>query len=87
MREVSRAYARENQLSSADGVLVIGVQRGYSGAVAGLAGGDVITKIKDAPVDSLAVVQEAEAVYAADPQRVLIEARRKFRVSLYVLKP
>lgn len=87
VREVSRAYARENQLPSADGVLVIGVQRGSPGAEAGLATGDVIMKVNDAEVDSLAVVQAAEEAYREQPDRVLIEARRKFRVSLYVLKP
>ncbi|MCF3651960.1 trypsin-like peptidase domain-containing protein [Synoicihabitans lomoniglobus] len=87
VREVSRAYARENQLPNASGVLVIGVQRGFPAAVAGLAAGDVITEINDLPVDSLAVTQAAEDAYVADPQRVLIEARRKFRVSLYILKP
>ncbi len=87
VREVSRAYARENQLPNANGVLVIGVQRGSPGAEAGLATGDVITKVNDVEVDSLAVVQDAEAAYVEQPDRVLIEARRKFRVSLYVLKP
>ena len=87
VREVSRAYARENQLPNASGVLVIGLQRGSPGAVAGLLSGDVITKINDSVVDSLAVVQAEEETYKAAPDRVLIEARRKFRVSLYVLKP
>ncbi len=87
VREVSRAYARENQLPDDAGVLVIGVQRGFPAAVAGLAVGDVITKINDTPVNSLALLGAAVDEYAEQPKRVLIEARRQFRVSLYILKP
>lgn len=87
VREVSRAYARENQLPDDEGVLVIGVQRGFPAAVAGLQTGDVITKINDAPVDSLTIVGHAVEKFDSAPERVLIEARRQFRVSLYILKP
>ena len=37
VRKVSRAYARENQLHDATGVVVLGVQPGYPAAEAGLA--------------------------------------------------
>jgi serine protease Do len=87
IREVSRPYARENQLPDEDGVLVIGVQRGFPAAVAGLSTGDVITKINDQSIRSIADILEAAAVYENEPTQVLVEARRKFRVSLYVLKP
>lgn len=87
IREVSRPYARENQLPDEDGVLVIGVQRGFPAAVAGLSTGDVITKINDQSIRSIADILEAAAVYENEPKQVLVEARRKFRVSLYVLKP
>ncbi len=87
IREVSRPFARENQLPDDDGVLVIGVQRGFPSAVAGLSQGDVITKINGLPISSLADVQSAADIYEANPERVLVEARRKFRVSLYILKP
>jgi serine protease Do len=87
IREVSRPFARENQLPDDDGVLVIGVQRGFPAAVAGLSSGDVITKINGTPIASLNdVLAEAEH-YQKSPDKVLLEARRKFRVSLYVLKP
>src|SRR5690606_30067805 len=36
VRKVSRAYARENQLDDATGLLVIGVQPGFPAAVAGV---------------------------------------------------
>lgn len=87
IREVSRPYARENQLPNEEGVLVIGVQRGFPAAVAGLSSGDVITKINDQPISSIADVLATATEYADEPKQVLVEARRKFRVSLYVLKP
>ncbi len=87
IREVSRPYARENQLPDEEGVLVIGVQRGFPAAVAGLSSGDVITKINDQPISSIADILAIAQAYENEPQQVLVEARRKFRVSLYVLKP
>lgn len=87
VRKVSRTFARENQFSDDTGVLVIGVQAGFPAAVAGLSRGDVITKINDTPVTSLEALKAAHAAYEAAPAPVLVEARRNFRVSLYVLKP
>ncbi|HEY0946707.1 MAG TPA: trypsin-like peptidase domain-containing protein [Opitutaceae bacterium] len=87
VREVSRSYARENQLPDDTGVLVIGVQPGFPAAVAGLTRGDVITKINQETVTTLDTIKTAHAAYEAKPEPVLVEARRNFRVSLYVLKP
>jgi serine protease Do len=87
VRKVSRAYARENQLADETGVLVIGVQSGFPADLAGIAPGDVITKINQAPVVSLAAVQDALTSYNSKPGPVLIEADRDRRVSLFVLKP
>ena len=87
VQKVSRAFARENQLGDETGVEVIGVQPGYPADVAGIARGDVITKVNQAPVTSLAVMKAAHAAYAAKPDPTLIEAMRERRVSLYLLKP
>ncbi|MEY2881855.1 MAG: hypothetical protein RLZZ15_4235 [Verrucomicrobiota bacterium] len=87
VRKISRAYARENQLDDADGVLVIGVQPGFPADTAGLSRGDLITKINRQPVGSLEVLIAAQAAYEAAPAPTLIEAQRSRRVSLYILKP
>jgi serine protease Do len=87
VRKVSRSYARENQLPDDSGVIVIGLQRGFPAEVAGLSPGDVITKVNDQPITALEVIRAAHAAYEAQPASVLVEARRNFRVSLYVLKP
>ena len=87
VRKISQAFARENQLSDDTGVLVIGVQRGFPAEVAGLARGDIITKINQSPVDSLDVVKSVDAAYAAKPAPTLFEVERERRVALVVLKP
>ena len=87
VRKVSRAFARENQLADQTGVIVIGVQPGFPADAAGLAAGDIITKISGQGVNSLEVINAAAAAYAAKPQPTLFEAERARRVSLYILKP
>ena len=87
VRKVSRAYARENQLDDANGVVVIGVQPGFAADVAGLSRGDIIVKINQQPVASLEVIKVAQAAYEANPAPTLFEAQRNRRVSLYILKP
>jgi serine protease Do len=87
VQKISHAFARENQLPDDTGVLVIGVQRGYPAEVAGLARGDVITKINQSPVGSMEVVKSVDAAYAAKPAPTLFEVQRERRVSLVVLKP
>lgn len=87
VRKVSRAYARENQLSDASGLLVIGVQTGFPGDVAGLARGDIITTINHKKIDSLDAAKAMHKAFEAHPEPTLVEARRNRSVSLYVLKP
>jgi len=87
VRKVSRAYARENQLEDTSGVVVIGVQPGFPGEVAGVTRGDVILKINQQPIVSLDVLKTAHAAYEAKPTPTLLETLRNRRVSLYILKP
>jgi serine protease Do len=87
VRKVSRAFARENQLDDTSGVVVIGVQPGFPGDVAGVSRGDVILKINQQPIASLEVLKTAHAAYEAKPLPTLLETMRNRRVSLYILKP
>jgi serine protease Do len=87
VRTVSRTYARENQLGAVEGLVVLGVQAGYPAGVAGLARGDIITKLNGQPVTSLAVAQKIHTEYEKKPAPTLVETSRNHRVSLYVLKP
>ena len=87
MESPKRAYARENQLDDAGGVLVLGVQPGFPADAAGLSRGDIITKINQQTVASLEVVKTAQAAYEVRPEPTLFEVQRSRRVSLYILKP
>ncbi len=87
VRKVSRAYARENQLPDATGAVVLGVQPGYPAAEAGLARGDIITKVGAQTITELAQLKRLYEAYEAAPEPQLVEAQRNRRISLYVLKP
>ena len=87
VRKVSRTFARENQLDNELGVLVIGVQSGFPGAVAGVSRGDIITKVNQQPISSIEIVKEAHAAYEAKPAPTLLETQRNRRVSLFILQP
>jgi serine protease Do len=87
VRKVSRTFARENQLSDSDGVVVIGVQPGFPASVAGIARGDVITKVNQQRLEALETLKSAYTVYEARPEAVLVEVVRSRQISLYVLKP
>lgn len=87
VRKVSRTFARENQLDDDLGAVVIGVQPGFPGAVAGVTRGDIITKVNRQPIESLEVVKAAHAAYEALPAPTLLETQRSRRVSLFILQP
>lgn len=87
VRKVSRAFARANQLDGDVGVLVIGVQPGYPADIAGLAGGDIVTKINHEPLATLDAMKAAHTAYAAKPEPTLFEVQRDRRVSLFIVKP
>jgi len=87
VRKVTRAFARENQLADDSGVIVLGVQPGYPAATAGLARGDIITKVGSEIVTELEKLKQIYAAYDAAPAPQLVEAQRNRRISLYVIKP
>jgi serine protease Do len=87
VRKVSRAYARENQLASDMGVIVLGVQAGFPAAVAGLAPGDIITRVNQQPLNELETLKNLYQQFDRKPESLLVEVMRDRRVSLYILKP
>lgn len=87
VRRVSRAFARENQLTDDSGVLVIGVQGGYPAALSGIAVGDIIRKVNGEAIGTLAHLKEHYQGYVDKPAPVLVEAQRNRRIALYVFKP
>jgi serine protease Do len=87
VRKVSRAFARENQLDDDTGVMVIGVQPGFPAAVAGLAAGDIITKVDQQVLTGLDVLKKIYRSFETRPASLLLLTTRDRHVSLYVLKP
>ena len=87
VQNLSKAVAREAQLDSSDGVVVIGVQPAFPAAIAGLNQGDVITKVNNNPLVTLDQLKEAYAAFDENPNNVLIEALRSHNVKYFVIKP
>lgn len=87
VEDLSRAVARERSFSSADGVIVTGIQQAFPAERAGLQPGDVILSVNRQRVDTLEALKEAYAAYVESPGRVLLEVNRNHRLSLLVLEP
>jgi len=87
VQEVSRAYARENRLPEEAGIIVIGTQPAFPAARAGLARGDIITRINGKPIESLEQLKAIYAAFEEKPDSLLVEALRNRSVTLFVLKP
>ncbi len=87
VREVSRAFARELQLNSDDGVVVIGTQSAFPAENAGLRRGDVISKINQNEVVGLEDLKGVYDDYDSSPSSILMETLRNRTVSYKVIKP
>jgi serine protease Do len=87
VEDVSRAYARERQLKSSQGVLITGVQQAFPGQKAGLGSGDILLSINRESLDSLDVLKSYYETYRENPDKVLLEVWRNHRVSFLVMEP
>jgi serine protease Do len=87
VEDVSRAYAREEQIKSDDGVLVTGVQQAFPGDQAGLRFGDIVLSINRQKVDTLDALKSFYEGYEQRPDKVLLEVWRDHRVSFFVMEP
>ncbi len=87
VRKVSRAFARENRLPDEDGVIVIGTQPAFPAEKAGLARGDIITKVNSRAIGELDSLKEIYGVFSSNPESMLVEALRNRSVAFFVLKP
>jgi len=87
LREVSRAYARENKLESDDGFLVLGSKTAFPAAKAGIRSGDIISKINRAPVGTMDELKQRHEEFTDDSEPLFVEVTRNYRTSLFILKP
>ncbi|MCH6256430.1 trypsin-like peptidase domain-containing protein [Puniceicoccaceae bacterium K14] len=87
VREVSRAYARENQLESDKGVIVIGVQPAFPADKAKLSRGEIISKANSLDVTDIESLKKLYQESENSDESILLETLRNRRVSYKALKP
>lgn len=87
VRDVSRAIARERQLESESGVMIIGTQPAFPAFRAGIRPGDIITRVNQKTLNNLNELQEIYDNYLENPGKVLLEITRNHQVSYRVLQP
>ncbi|MBH52781.1 MAG: peptidase S1 [Opitutaceae bacterium] len=87
VREVSRAFARENKLESDDGMFVLGAKTAFPSDRAGIRAGDIITKINREPVGTIDDLRAMHAAFNEDSEPLFVEVARNYRTSLFILKP
>lgn len=87
VEDVSKAYAREQRLKSADGVLVTGVQQAFPAEKAGLSSGDIVVSVNRDKIESLDVLKSYYESYEENPEKVLVQVMRNHRLSYLVLEP
>jgi serine protease Do len=87
VEDVSRAYARERQLRSSNGVLITGIQQAFPAQKAGIGPGDIVLSVNREGVDSLEVLKSHYETYVENPEKLLLEVWRNHRVSFHVLEP
>jgi serine protease Do len=85
--DVSKAYAREEQLKNDEGVLVTGVQQAFPAEQAGLNRGDIVLSINRKKVDSLDAMKTFYTDYEENPEKVLFEVWRNHSLRYLVLEP
>jgi serine protease Do len=87
VEDVSRAFAREIQLKSDEGVLVTGVQQAFPAEQSGIGPGDIVLSVNRQKVESLEGLKAFYDAYEENPEKVLLEVMRDHRLSYHVLEP
>ena len=87
VEDVSRAFAREQQLKSDEGVLVTGVQQAFPAEQFGIGRGDIVLSVNRNKVNSLDALKAFYEEYEQQPEKVLLEVMRDHRLSYHVLEP
>ncbi len=87
VRSITRAYANDNKLDDAAGVLITSLSNGYPAARAELQAGDIIRRINRQPVTDLESFATAyEASIKNKDQTVLVEIKHGRSVQQLVMK-
>ena len=87
VQKISRSIAREENLDSTNGVVVVGVQPAFPAYEAGIRRGDIINKVNRKPLTSLEELENIYDEYETHPEKVLMEVNRNHQVVFIVVKP
>lgn len=87
VQKISLAVAREEQLRTADGVRVMGIQSGFPASEAGLQRGDIIIGVNSEPLHNVDQLRQVYENYQKIPQRILLEVTRNRQEIYLVLRP
>jgi serine protease Do len=87
VRDLTRAYLRDNRIPYTKGVLVTGARPGSPAQVADIGRDDIILKVDNKPVSSVEELQAAVDAWSKNPKPIAIDIRRGRGEILQVLKP
>ncbi|MGN6370113.1 MAG: trypsin-like peptidase domain-containing protein [Phycisphaerae bacterium] len=87
VRDLTRAYLRDNRIPYTKGVLVTGSRPGSPAQVANIGRDDIILKVDNKPVTNVDELQAAVEAWSKNPRPIAIDIRRGRGEILQVLKP
>jgi serine protease Do len=87
VRNLTRAYLREQRLPYLQGILITGIRPGSPGDTAQVRRGDIILKVNDKPVTSAEELEAAVAEWEKTPKPVGVDVRRDRAQLTLVIKP
>ena len=87
VRELTRAYLRDARLPQMEGVLVTGSRPASSAATANMTAGDIILRVDNKPVASIADLEAAVRTWQTKLKPIGVDVRRDRSVLTLVIKP
>jgi len=87
VRDLTRAYLRDERIPYTKGVLVTGARPGSPAETADIDRGDIILRVDNKPVTDVAELQEAVDAWSKNPRPIGIDIRRGRGQIMQVLKP
>ena len=86
IRKLTSPVARDNQLKSSNGCIVIGLQQGFPIEKAGIKNHDVILRANNTNIATLDDFKAIYAIYQENPDSMLFEILRNHQVMYFVVK-
>ncbi len=87
VRDLTRAYLREQRIPFTQGVLVTGTRPGSPAERAQISSGDIILRVGNRVVTSTEELQAAVAAWAKNPKAIEVDVRRDRGELIRVVKP